>query len=201
MTDRLPRPAAERERRRAFSQIEGQTTEIECEWLLETAAAVQRGCVVEIGSFRGRSTCALAEGALRNPTRPAVFAVDPQEPFRGVLGGEFGPPDRVAFARNLDRAGLLEVTRLVNLPSSCVGPGFPHEIGLLWIDGDHRVAAVRADLAAWRHRLAPDAVVAFHDSLDPELGPAQVVGEMVDTGEWTVVDRIGLITALRRASS
>jgi hypothetical protein len=54
----------------------------------------------------------------------------------------------------------------------------------LFIDGDHRYEAVRADFAAWQPHLAPGAIVAFDDSdfadvaraiAELERAPAQLV--------------------------
>jgi predicted O-methyltransferase YrrM len=55
------------------------------------AAGCAGGDIVEIGSFRGKSSVALAEGALRSTVR--VFCIDPHTEFTGVYGGKFGPKD------------------------------------------------------------------------------------------------------------
>lgn len=152
---------------------------------------------MEIGSFRGRSTAALAEGALRNPVRPAVFAIEPHDDFQGILGGRFGPNDRVSFFRNLDRAGLLAHVHLVNLPAEQVAPGFGQSIGLLWIDGNHAFESVCRDFDLWRRHLLTGASVAFHDTLLPDLGPSILVSQLLQRGEWILQAKVGQITALR----
>lgn len=117
--------------------VEGQTSQQECRLLFDLAKDINEGCIVEIGSFRGRSTIALAKGILAGNGRVPLFAFDPHENFTGVLGGKFGPQDRKAFFENIIKADVAEVVHLVNLTSESVSPNWRQKIGLLWIDGDH----------------------------------------------------------------
>ncbi|HXN36479.1 MAG TPA: class I SAM-dependent methyltransferase [Solirubrobacteraceae bacterium] len=152
------------------------------------------GCIVEVGSFRGRSTTALAQGARSSP----VYAIDPHEPFTGELGGKFGPQDRAAFFRAMLKSRGYERVRLVNLASTVITPGWCQPVGLLWIDGDHTYEGVRSDWEAWRPHLVPRAVVAFDDSTDDTLGPHSLIHELVAAGELTPIEQVGKVTALQR---
>jgi hypothetical protein len=67
---------------------------------------VRDGCIVEVGSYRGRPTAALALGSLSGFQVP-VYAVDPQEEFKGIYGGQFGPEDRGAFFRRCSGFGFI----------------------------------------------------------------------------------------------
>lgn len=176
--------------------VAGQLLPDEAELLYELAHDVRTGCIVEVGSFRGRSATALALGSMAGAGVP-VYAIDPHEPFVGVLGGRFGPADRKAFFENTLRAGVVEAIRLVNLSSEVVSPGWAHGISLLWLDGDHTYEGVSRDLRCWRPYLLPGAVVALHDSNDPKLGPARLIDEIVGHGEFSVDARVGLTTILR----
>lgn len=176
--------------------VAGQLLPDEAALLWGLARSTTEGCIVEVGSFRGRSATALALGALAGHGAP-VYAVDPHEPFVGVLGGRFGPADRKAFFENTLRAGVVEAIRLVNLSSEVVAPGWNRPVGLLWLDGDHTYEGVARDWRAWRPHLLPRAAVAFHDSNDPQLGPARLIGEIVSEGQHAVETRVGLTTVLR----
>jgi len=165
----------------------------EADLLFHLAARVDSGCIVEVGSYRGRSTVALAQGAGARP----VFAIDPHEPFTGALGGTFGPEDRAAFFRAMLRSKSYERVRLVNLSSEIIGPGWREPIGLLWIDGDHSYEGVRRDWEVWSPHLAPRAVVAFDDSTDETIGPYRLISELTAVDGLDVVERVGKITALR----
>jgi len=165
---------------------------LEEELLTRLAREVEEGCIVEIGSWRGMSTIALAKGA-----QVPVYAIEPHEQFTGVLGGTFGPIDRRAFFENLLRAGVVEQVRLVNLSSEVVTPGWQMPVGLLWIDGDHRYEAVRRDFDSWEPHLRGK--VAFHDAIQPTLGPFRLIDELLADG-YELVEHIQGTKVLRRSA-
>jgi hypothetical protein len=176
---------------RRHPKIEGMIGDQEAALLTRLASEVEEGCIVEIGSYRGMSTMALAKGA-----RVPVYAIEPHEHFQGVLGGMFGPADRRAFFENMLRAGVVEQVRLVNLSSEVVTPGWQLPVGLLWIDGDHRYAAVRRDFECWEPHLRGK--VAFHDAIQPTLGPAQLISELLADG-FELVEHVQGTKVLRRS--
>jgi predicted O-methyltransferase YrrM len=175
--------------------VEGMVSDAEAAKLMKLAAGVPEDvCIVEVGSYRGRSTCALAIGA----EGARVYAIEPHESFAGVLGGSFGPPDRRAFFENLLRVGVVEKVRLVNLSAEVVCKGWTLPIGLLWIDGDHTEEGVRRDFGAFEPFLRPGGVVAFHDARDPEGGPAKLIEELLASSSYERADAVGELIALRR---
>jgi hypothetical protein len=127
-----------------------------------------------------------------------VFALDPHEPFDGVLGGKFGPQDRAAFFRTMLQSKGYERVRLINLSSEIVTPGWREPVRLLWIDGDHSYEGVRRDWDAWKAHLLPRAVVAFDDSINQAIGPYRLIRELLEAGELSLLERVGKITTLER---
>lgn len=179
---------------RRVMAVEGMIAEAEAEELMRLASKVpSKDCIVEVGSYRGRSTTALALGSKAAP----VYAIEPHEAFEGIYGGEFGPADRRAFFENLLQAGVVERVRLVNLSSEVASQGWSHTIGLLWIDGDHSLEGARRDYDAWRTFLQPGSILAFHDARDPQGGPAQLIETLVGSGEFGRYSAVGDIVALR----
>jgi predicted O-methyltransferase YrrM len=178
-------------------RVEGAISAAECALLFRLASEVSKGVIVEIGSWRGRSTVALALGALENGKVP-VFAIDPHEEFVGVLGGKFGPADRMHFFKNILYAEVWEVVRLIELDARLVSKAWNNPIGLLWIDGDHRYEAVKADFQCWEPFVLENGVIAFHDSIDPNLGPFKVIEEAVSSGRYEVTERADKITVLKK---
>jgi predicted O-methyltransferase YrrM len=176
--------------------IEGAISIEECHLLYRLAAGVVEGCIVEIGSYRGRSTAALARGSMAGGGVP-VYAIEPHERFTGILGGEFFPRDRAEFFKAVLAAGVSETVRLVNLSSEVVTSGWTQPVGLLWIDGDHRYPQVKRDFECWRRFLTAGALVAFHDSLDPELGPVRVIEQAMSSGTLCPVEVVGLTSIFR----
>jgi predicted O-methyltransferase YrrM len=170
------------------------TTEAGCELLYNLARDVEGGCIVEVGSYRGRSAVALGHGSL-DGQQAKVYAIEPHAEFVGERGGVFGPEDRAAFYQAMLRTGCYRIVRLVNLTSETVAPNWSEPIGLLFIDGDHSEAGVRRDWNCWSPHLTAGATIAFDDTDWP--GPARLVEELVSTG-WQRVATCDKITVLRR---
>jgi hypothetical protein len=164
--------------------------------LFTLAQGVADGCIVEVGSYRGRSTVALALGTASGHNRP-VYAVDPHEPFVGPRGGRFDAEDRAAFFRNMVRTNAYRQVRLLNTSSEVIGPGWREPVGLLWIDGDHSYTGVRRDFDAWEPHLLAECDVALDDTDDPQLGPHRLVRELT-AGGWSVMNEVDRIVHLRR---
>ena len=172
------------------------TSDEELAALRRLASEVREGCVVEIGSYRGRSAVALAEGVRAGGGAP-IYAIEPHEEFVGVNGGVFGPEDRGVFYESMLASGAYREVRLVNLPGSVVAAAWEHPVGMLFIDGDHRYEAVRADLDAWSPHLTEGAVVVFDDMQN--RGPRQVAREAADAGLVEHGERVGKMLVTRRA--
>lgn len=177
--------------------VEGGITVGESQLLYTAAQAVKDGCIVEVGSWLGRSTAALALGTRAGFYVP-VYAVDPHENFRGILGGNFGPADRTVFMQNMLRLEITDVVRMVSLSSEYITASWPDVVGLLWIDGDHRYKAVKRDLACWLPHLRPNATIIFHDATDPRIGPLHVIDELLATAQWERGNAVDKTVALHR---
>jgi MMP 1-O-methyltransferase len=161
------------------------------------AREVREGCIVEVGSYRGRSTVVLARGS-EHGNGARVYAVEPHEPFVGPRGGQFGPEDRAAFFRNMLRTGAYRTVHLLNTSSEIVAQGWKEPVALLWLDGDHSYDGVRRDFDAWAPHFLPGCDLVLDDTDDPELGPQQLVEELTRAG-WAEVARLGRVAHLRRA--
>lgn len=166
------------------------------ELLYSLARDVDVGVIVEVGSYRGRSTVALALGARAGHGAP-VFAIEPHEAFQGALGGEFGPEDRGFFYRAMLRSEAYREVRLVNLKSKVVAPCWDQPIGMLWIDGDHATDSVRRDLEQWRPHVVEGGVIVFDDCYGSSKGAGAVVAEEVAAGRLTVENVVGRVMATR----
>lgn len=146
-------------------EIEGQISSEEAERLMDLASRISaENVIVEIGSYKGRSSIALAFGTMqKNGNR--VYAVDPHVEYTGILGAVFGPGDQADLYKNIVEAGVGKVVTVVSLHSVCAAKSWTNQnIGLLWIDGDHSYNGVRADFEAWEPYVVKNGIVAFHDS-------------------------------------
>ncbi len=136
--------------------VEGkQITEGEAEILFELAKEHgARGNIVEIGSFKGRSTICLALGMKAAKSGFRVYAVDPHITENTL-------PD---FMANITRARVADVVVPINTESLKAPPETGSPISLLFIDGLHDYENVRADFEAWESKLIRGGVVALHDT-------------------------------------
>jgi predicted O-methyltransferase YrrM len=111
--------------------------------------------IVEIGSYHGRSTIALAYGVKAGGSG-RVFAVDPQ-------ANE--PDQNERFLSNIDRAGVRDIVEPVRAFSDVARERFAAaSIDVLFIDGPHNYGAVAKDIVDWTTALTDDAVIAFNDA-------------------------------------
>ena len=116
--------------------------------------------VVEIGSWKGRSTIALAAG-VRQRGDGRVYAVDPHQGIRRLP--ELGTSWQ-GFVSNLRRAGVSEYVEPLRMSSDQARGHFgSRSVDVLFVDGSHVYRDVLADVDGWSPRLAPGATVAFHD--------------------------------------
>jgi hypothetical protein len=176
-----------------FDKIDGWLKLPEAELLFDAAKSVKSGCILEIGSYRGRSTVALAAGS-RGGSKAPVYALEPHEHFIGIKGGAFGPNDRRAFFRTLLQTKLFSIVRLLNTTSGVVAPGWDKPIALLFVDGDHRYEAVYSDFSLWRPYLMDDALVIFYDDTGP--GPSQLIRELLADGSLSLAKSQGRMSIL-----
>jgi predicted O-methyltransferase YrrM len=169
--------------------IEGMLSETEAALLFRLASEAT-GPIVEIGSYRGRSTVALALGSRAGANVP-VYAIDPHEDFTEPDGFVFGRADAVAFTQALIEAAVVDIVRVVELPASAVTLNRP--ISLLWIDGNHDQALDDARRFIWN--ISGGGRIAFHDS---HLDPVRVAIAFSDSAGFQQVETVGGITVMDR---
>lgn len=116
--------------------------------------------IVEIGSWKGKSTCLLA---LASPDSCKVYAIDPH------IGSHehkelFGEVDTFQdFLDNLAEAKVSDRVESIRKYSREAVDLVPREIDFLWIDGSHDYEDVRKDFDLYFPKLKPGSWVAMHD--------------------------------------
>ena len=156
----------------------GFLTEREARFLILAAGcAPGRGVILEIGSFKGKSTVGLATVASRYGLG-RVVTVDPHTAPAATdpdLGGQTSSYDD--FLRTLRTTGLEGAVEAHRAFSRDLAQGWNRPIRLLWIDGDHTYAGAKQDIDLFRPHLARGAIVALHDVLHTFEGPIRVFVE------------------------
>jgi predicted O-methyltransferase YrrM len=185
----------------SVAHVEGWMSPDQARRLYDAAARTSAGQrIVEIGSFRGRSTIVLASAA---PDGVQVIAIDPH------AGNDRGPQeiegfadaaadDHEAFTANLAAAGVADrVTHLRAFSSDAFGD-VPGAIDVLYVDGAHRYAPALADIRDWGAKVTPGGTLLIHDSFSSVGVTAAIARHLVPSGEWRYVGRSRSLTEYRR---
>ena len=163
----------------ATRKVPGHLTENEARFLGLLAACVPaKGMIVEIGSFRGRSTVMLAKVA--SHYGGGVVAIDPHN--SPILFDHQADPEASSyqdFLRNIRAAGVAEHVEVHANYSKEIAGSWNRAIRLLWIDGDHSYEGAKSDLDGFLPHVVPHGVVAYHDALNAFPGPIRVFVEEV----------------------
>src|SRR5437879_1829599 len=153
-----------------LDSLEGWLLADEGKWLFNIARSLPDAAnILEIGSYKGRSTSCIALGC--RGTKRRVFAVDT---FDG--GTNLPKTDSLPeFTANLGRAGVSELVEPIVGLSTEVAKTWNKPIHFLFIDGSHFVEDVLADFSGFFPHVVPGGTVAFHDVINdawPGVGQA-----------------------------
>jgi predicted O-methyltransferase YrrM len=154
---------------RELAGVGGWLTREEGDTLYRLArACTGRGVIVEIGSYKGRSTICLARGSQAGRNLP-IYAIDPH---RGTAYEE--------FKRNLAAADIEDIVTHVRRPSQEALPAIGDAaIELLFIDGNHTYPMVLEDFELFVPRLVDGGYLVMHDTTRPFPGSKRVAEERV----------------------
>jgi predicted O-methyltransferase YrrM len=172
--------------------VEGWLTEAQAARLDRCARAVPAGGrIVEIGSFRGRSTIVLARAA---PDGAEVVAVDPhlgsdRGPQEIAAQPELGEQDTRIFRAKHERHGVQERVAHVRMLSS--EAPLPDAIDLLYVDGAHRFGPARHDLVRWGARVRDGGTMLVHDSFSSIGVTLALLTAVTPSRRWSYAGRDG----------
>lgn len=157
------------------------------------------GVIVEIGSWKGKSTAALALGAAR-AHNPTIYAIDPHKILPDE--GYFEDTESEFFA-NIKQVGVQNRVVSMIMTSEEAACGWQEPIRLLWIDGDHRYESTQLDFSLWEPHLVEGGILAMHDTIRKK-GPKRVLWEHVFRSgrfqEIAIIDNITAVRKVQRAS-
>lgn len=158
------------------------------------------GRIVEIGSFRGRSTIVLRDAAAPDVE---VVAIDPhggsdrgpREIEADVARGE---ADHEAFHANLRAAGVDDGVRHVRRASQDALGEVEGSQDLLYVDGAHRYRPARADIDQWGRRTVPGGTMLVHDSYNAVGVMLAQLRLLVPSRRWRYLGRTRSLAEYRR---
>ena len=181
--------------RLAAEGVEGWLSEAQGRQLFETAArATGRGAIVEIGSWKGRSTIWLAHGARLAGQR--VIAIDRH------VGSHEDPAAATydAFVANIRRAGVAHVVTPMVISSAEAAAQFTEGVEVLFIDGDHSEEGSRSDAELWLPKVVIGGTILMHDVVTAGYtGPRRVFRRRICWArEFDSIRRVGSMGIARR---
>jgi predicted O-methyltransferase YrrM len=195
-------PVAMSELDQALEGVEGWFSPGQVACVVARAAAVRTGGrIVEIGSFRGRSTVAIARSA---PAGVEIVAIDPH------AGNDRGPQeiegfedeaalDSKVFVTNLERAGVRDRVTYVRKFSHDALDDVDGPIDLLHIDGAHRYKPASDDIASWGARVTDGGSLLVHDSFSSVGVTLAIAAKLMFSGRWRYAGRSGSLAEYVRA--
>ena len=155
-------------------EIEGWMSLAELEWL--KAKAAERPVVVEIGTWHGRSTKALAEVCPGQVITVDHFQGSPDDTAFALADASAsgaGNEARAAFQRNLAQELTMGKVRLLEMESTQAAATLNGDrADMIFIDGSHDTESVRADIRAWKPKLRAGGLLCGHDCNDPRVAAA-----------------------------
>lgn len=151
--------------------VKGWLTDSEAQFLYSRAKACPANtAIVEIGSWKGKSTICLSQGSAAGEN-VHIYAIDPHQ-----------QDSYQEFDQNISSAGIKELITPIVKTSSDACQGWTQPIGLLFIDGNHDYEMVEQDYLLWSPYVVEGGIIAFHDSTSSPfnqlmgyLGPKRVV--------------------------
>ncbi len=157
------------------------------------------GRIVEIGSFRGRSTIVLATAA--DPS-VEIVAVDPH------AGNDRGPQeiegfadeaadDHTVFNANLAAAGVVDRVRHVREFSEVALDLVDGDVDVLYVDGAHRYGPALADIRTWGDRVGDGGTMLIHDSFSSIGVTLAILRHLVPGRRFRYVGRSRSMTIYR----
>jgi len=165
--------------------ISGWMSEGELTYLATLASRIpEGGSICEVGSYKGRSTVAMAAN-----TDATVWCVDTWD----QTAGGTGPIDEGGWCFDQWSENTKEFWKVVPINRCSLYAARECErdrrgFDLIFIDADHNVASVKADIAAWRPLLKPGGILCGHDYTSIWPGVIEAVDALVP--KFRVVDTI-----------
>ncbi|MFH1230024.1 MAG: class I SAM-dependent methyltransferase [Planctomycetota bacterium] len=176
-----------------WTEIPGWINENEGDALFKYASEIpEAGCIVEIGSWMGKSTIALALG-LKTKLKyneNLIFAVDPHRDTS--THNKFNVSDTFEeFNKNISKFKVADIVQPIKSTSEEFAKGWTARISLLFVDGEHTYESVKQDLGLWLPFLIKNGIVMCHDYDGGTPGVVKAVQEMMPGSKYVWLPRVG----------
>ena len=145
----------------------------ELEYLAQAASKCK--LIAELGSWKGRSSLALAQN-----TQGTVFCID-KWGGNALTGGEYGAAGSIfaEFQANIHGIPNIVPVTLDTMSAARSLGNVGLRFDMVFIDACHTYEAVKADIENWRELLTPQGILCGHDFFGDYPGVARAVRELL----------------------
>lgn len=177
---------------RRLTGIEGQHTNEEAWVLFDCVLGTSPDAtIVEIGTWKGKSAAIM--GAACRGTKRKVFTIDNFRTDIYPQGRIFEKEVREYFARDK----VEHVVLLVGDSANFALKWRRKPIDMIFIDGEHKYEAVKADIENWLPHIKKEGFMLFHD-YDSHEGVKPAVDEAIGKGLLEKVKQEGTLLVTRK---
>jgi predicted O-methyltransferase YrrM len=162
--------------KKIVAKVDGWLPDIEGEFLYNAARTCKgKGVVVEIGSWKGKSTIWLGRGA-KAGNKVEIYAIDPHSGT--ATHKEYGEVSTFEeFESNVKMAKVNDIVIPIMKTSEQAAETFNEPVEFVFIDGAHEYESVKLDFPLWFPKLIEGGIIALHDTMT--AGPQKVAEEFV----------------------
>jgi MMP 1-O-methyltransferase len=163
------------------------------------------GRIVEIGSFKGKSTCWMGKALQLAGSNEKIIAIDPHintHDDRVPAHKEESSFD--AFKNNVKNCGVAQYAEPVKKTSEDAAKGWNQPVKLLFVDGSHIYEDVMLDLKLWEPYLNVGGILVMHDTkpMGPKVGVRQAVNDyIVKSGRFKKLLKLKNMTCFTKTAS
>ena len=177
---------------KCIDKVEGFLSDREAYSLFLLASKLKgKGVIVEIGSWKGKSTVCLAKGLetvsnkCGNKDYYKIYAIDPHTGSSEHNEGNKKVWTFDEFKRNIKEAKVEDCIVPIVKTSVDAKKDVKEPVEVLFIDGAHEYEFVKLDYETWFDKLVDVGYIAFHDT--PWEGVKKVVEHVLKTDKYKKV--------------
>jgi len=167
--------------KKIVKNVDGWLTDNEGELVYNLAKSCKGGgVIVEIGSYKGKSTIWLGNGS-KDGHKIKIYAIDPHT-GSSEHQNEKDENKKIwtfeEFNRNINNAKVNDIIVPLIKTSEDAANDFDKPVEFIFIDGAHEYEMVKLDFDLWFPKVVNGGIMAFHDTLGWS-GPKKVVKDLV----------------------
>lgn len=148
---------------------------------------------VEIGTHKG-GAAALISNCISSKAKLTTIDIF-EKPPKGSLPPPDKPPSYDEARQTIEKEGNISKVEIVKGVSWKVAEKWGGKVDVLFIDGDHRYAAIKKDFDSWKHHVLNGGYILIHDTDFPDV--AKVVKEILKCPKYSLIEKSGTLIVIK----